>query len=198
LSEAQRLAQFHSQHDAYRTVTVTVEQVYQEFSGGSPDPCALRDFVKMYFDKAGADQSKRPKYLLLLGSASYDYRNRISNNSHLVPGYESIGSLDPLTTYTSDDFFGLLEDLDDINLNDPGSTIDIGIGRIPARNIAEAKTMVDKIVRYHDKASLGSWRNQSVFVADDQDQNLHLTDAETVFCKCRCFQSNIESVQNIS
>ncbi|MES2372487.1 MAG: type IX secretion system sortase PorU [Bacteroidota bacterium] len=180
LSEAQRLAQFHSQHDAYKTVTVTVDQVYQEFSGGSPDPCALRDFVKMYFDKAGADQSKRPKYLLLFGSASYDYRNRISNNSHLVPGYESANSLEPLLSYTSDDFFGLLEDLDDINLNNPGSTIDIGIGRIPARNNAEAKTMVDKIVRYHDKASLGAWRNQSVFVADDQDQNLHLTDAETV------------------
>jgi hypothetical protein len=110
----------------------------------------------MYFDKAGSDQAKRPKYLLLFGSASYDYRNRISNNNHLVPGYESVNSLDPLMSYTSDDFFGLLEDVDDINLNDPTSTIDIGIGRIPARNISEAKTMVDKIVRYHDKASFGA------------------------------------------
>jgi hypothetical protein len=180
LTEAQRLAQFHLQHDAYRTVTVTVDQVYQEFSGGSPDPSALRDFVKMYFDKAGTDQAKRPKYLLLFGSASYDYRNRITNNSNLVPGYESVSSLDPLLSYTSDDFFGLLENPDDINLNDPNSTIDIGIGRIPARNNAEAKTMVDKVIRYHDKTSFGAWRNQSVFVADDRDQNLHLTDAEIV------------------
>ncbi len=180
LAEAQRLAQFHLQHDGYRTVVATADQVYQEFSGGSPDPSALRDFVKMYFDKAGTDQTKRPKYLLLFGSASYDYRNRITGNSNLVPGYESVNSFDPLLTYTSDDFFGLLEDADDINKNDPTSTIDIGIGRIPARNITEAKTMVDKIIHYHDKASLGAWRNQSVFVADDQDQNLHLNDAETV------------------
>ncbi|MES2330060.1 MAG: type IX secretion system sortase PorU [Bacteroidota bacterium] len=180
LPEAQRLAQFHLQHDRYRTVVVTAGEVYQEFSGGSPDPSALRDMVKMYFDKAGSDLSKRPKYLLLFGSASYDYRNRITGNANLVPGYESTNSLDPLLSYTSDDFFGLLDDADDINQNNPNSNIDIGIGRIPARNIAEAKTMVDKIIRYHDKASLGAWRNQSVYVADDQDQNLHLNDAETV------------------
>jgi hypothetical protein len=172
LPEAQRLAQFHIQHDGYRTVTVTADQVYQEFSGGTPDPVALRDFVKMYFDKAGTDQTSRPKYLLLFGSASYDYRYRITGNSNLVPGYESVNSLDPLLTYTSDDFFGLLEDGEDINQNDPASTIDIGIGRIPARAIVEAKTMVDKIIRYHAKTSLGAWRNQTVFVADDQDQNL--------------------------
>lgn len=179
-TEAQRLAQFHRQHDGYRVVMVTTEQVYNEFSGGAPDPGALRDFVKMYFDKAGADPSKQPKYLLLFGSGSYDYRYRTSGNANLVPVYESPASLGPLTTYTSDDFFGLLEDGDDINANDPNSTIDIGVGRIPARNIAEAKTMVDKILLYHSTSGFGPWRNQSVFVADDQDANLHLTDAEAV------------------
>ncbi len=180
LSEAQRLAQFHVQRDGYKTVVVTTDQIFQEFSSGTPDPTALRDFVKMYFDKAGADLSKRPKYLLLMGSASYDYRNRISNNSNLVPGYESVNSLDPLSTYTSDDFFGFLDDGDDINQNNNNFNLDIGIGRIPARNIDEAKMMVDKIIRYHAKSSLGAWRNQSVFIADDQDQNLHLNDAESV------------------
>jgi hypothetical protein len=180
LPEAQRLAQFHVQRDGYKTVVATTDQIFQEFSSGIPDPTALRDFVKMYFDKAGTDPAKRPKYLLLFGSASYDYRNRISGNTNLVPGYESVNALDPLSTYTSDDFFGLLEDGDDINQNNPNLTLDIGIGRIPARNVTEAKTMVDKIIRYHTAAGLGAWRNQSVFVADDQDQNLHLNDAETV------------------
>ena len=180
LSEAQRLAQFHVQRDGYKTVVATTDQIFQEFSGGSPDPTALRDFVKMYFDKAGADLTKRPKYLLLLGSASYDYRNRISNNSNLVPGYESLNSLDPLSTYTSDDFFGFLDDGEDINQNNNNFNLDIGIGRIPARSVDEAKTMVDKIIRYHAKTGLGAWRNQSVYIADDQDQNLHLNDAESV------------------
>ena len=180
LSEAQRLARFHLQKEGYKSVIVTVDQIYHEFSGGIQDPTAIRDYVKMYFDKAGTTISNRPKYLLLFGSGSFDYRNRIKDNSNLVPAYESVNSLDPLATYTSDDFFGLLEDGDDINNNNPGITIDIGIGRIPAKNWLEAQTMVDKIIRYHSKESLGAWRNQNVFVADDQDQNLHLNDAETI------------------
>ncbi len=178
LQEAQRLAQFHQQRDGYKTVVVTTEQVYHEFSGGAQDPAAIRDFVKMYYDKAGTVISNRPKYLLLFGTASYDYRSRTNGNVNYVPGYESINSLDPLNTYTSDDFFGLLNDTDDINQNDPDMRLDIGIGRIPARNTAEAKTMVDKIIRYHTKESLGAWRNQAVLVADDRDHNLHLDDAE--------------------
>ncbi len=177
LSEAQRLAQWHTGQDGFRTVVVTTNQVFQEFSGGSPDPTAIRDFVKMYFDKSGNGPGK-PKYLLLFGSDSYDYRYRVSGNSNLVPGFESSESLDPLATYTSDDFFGLLADGDDINKNNPGVQLDIGIGRIPARNLTEAKIMVDKIVRYQTGSAMGPWRNQQVFIADDQDQNLHLNDAE--------------------
>ncbi len=179
-SEAQRLAAYHLQHDNYRSVVVTTDQVFQEFSGGVPDPTAIRDFVKMYYDKAGADSSKRPRYLLLFGSGSYDYKYRIQGNINLVPVYESSNSLDPLASYTSDDFFGLLDDTDDINQTNTISLLDIGIGRIPARNSTEAKIMVDKIIHYQSPASQGAWRNQTVFVADDQDYNLHLTDAETI------------------
>ena len=191
LTGAQRLATFHLQHDGYRSVIATTEQIFLEFAGGVSDPSSLRDFVKMYFDKAGADPAKKPKYLLLFGSASYDYKSRITGNSNLVPGYESVNSLDPLNTYTTDDFFGFLDDKEDLNLNDPLANLDIGIGRIPARNTAEAKQMVDKIIRYHDKAGLGSWRNESVFVADDQDQDLHLQDAETVSANARAVNSMI-------
>ncbi len=180
LSEAQRLASYHLQHDNYSSAVVTTNQVFQEFSGGVADPTAIRDFVKMYYDKAGTDTSRRPRYLLLFGSGSFDYKFRVAGNTNLVPVYESSNSLDPLATYTSDDFFGLLNDSDDINQNNTASLLDIGIGRIPARNITEAKTMVDKIIHYQSAASQGAWRNQSVYVADDQDDNLHLTDAETI------------------
>ncbi len=180
LPEAQRLAAFHQQKNGYRIVVATTEQVYQEFSGGQPDPTALREFVKMFYDRAGTDLTKRPRFLLLFGSASYDYRNRVAANTNLVPGYESVNSLDPLFTHTSDDFFGMLKDGDDINRNDPKTTLDLGIGRIPARTLAEARIMVDKIIRYHVAAGKGPWRNQTVFVADDKDLNLHLEDAEAI------------------
>ena len=178
LVEAQRLANHHIQQDNLRVEVVTTDQVYTEFSSGSQDPVALRDWVKMYFDKATSDTNKMPRYLLLLGDASFDYLNRIGNNTNLVPCWESPNSLEPLSTYTSDDFFGFLEDGDDIGNPAHLNLLDIGIGRIPARNIAEAKAIVDKIIGY--SSSLGAWRNEISFIADDEDGNLHLQDAESV------------------
>jgi hypothetical protein len=179
LGQAQRLAQYHQQRENLSSIVVTVNQVYNEFSSGSPDPTALRDFVKMYYDRAGGDSTKAPKYLLLFGDASFDYRSRITNNTNLVPCWESPSSVDPLSTYTSDDFFGLLGDNDDIN-GTSTYLLDIGIGRIPAKTDREAQSIVDKIVAYNDAKSLGPWRNECTFVADDEDNNLHLQDAETM------------------
>jgi hypothetical protein len=179
LAEAKRLAAFHEQQDGYKSVVATTEQIYQEFASGIPDPTSLRDYVKMYFDKA-ASASSRPRFLLLFGTGSYDYQYRTAGNINLVPTYQTVQSFDPLISHTSDDFFGLLDTSDDINFVAPAGLLDLGIGRIPARNPAEAATMVNKIIHYHDPVSMGGWRNQAVFIADDKDGNLHLSDAESL------------------
>ncbi|MEP6746564.1 MAG: type IX secretion system sortase PorU [Bacteroidota bacterium] len=180
LQQALRIASFHQQKDNLKTVTVTTEQLYNEFSSGIADPSAIRDFVKMYYDRAGGDSTKRPQYLLLLGDASFDYKDRLKNNTNYVPAYENSFSLDPLSTYTSDDFFGFLDDSEDINSGSVVNLLDIGIGRIPAQTPAQVSAYVDKLIAYTDPKSLGSWRNEQTFVADDQDQNLHLNDAEAI------------------
>lgn len=178
LQQAQRLAQFHQQHDTLRTVVVTTDQVFNEFASGSPDPTAIRNFVKMYYDKYRSTWAQKGKYLLLFGKASFDYKNRLANNTSFVPAYETPNSLDPLSTYTSDDFFGFLDDNEDINSGLIVNQLDIGIGRVPAKNIDEAKNFVDKIIDYYSTSSLGPWRNNLDFIADDGDYNLHLQDAE--------------------
>ncbi|RYF87415.1 MAG: type IX secretion system sortase PorU, partial [Chitinophagaceae bacterium] len=178
--QALRLAQFHQQRNNITSVIATTEQVYNEFSGGIPDPAAIRDYVKMYFDRYNANWSQKGKYLLLLGKASFDYKNRLPDNTNFVPAYESSSSIDPLSTYTSDDFFGFLEDAEDINSSLIVNTLDIGIGRIPAKSAEEAKAFVDKVVDYHSAAAFGPWRNNLNFIADDEDQNLHLQDAEVL------------------
>lgn len=180
LEQAQRLAQHHRQHNGLRVVVATTEQVYAEFASGSPDPVAIRDYVKMYFDKYGADPVNRPRYLLLFGDASYDYRDRLTGNTNFVPAYENNISLDVLNSYASDDFYGFLEDNEDINSGIVINTLDIGIGRVPAKNNTEAKNFVDKLEAYFNAKSFGPWRNNLLFIADDEDQNLHLQDAETV------------------
>jgi hypothetical protein len=179
LQQAKELADYHLRRDQLTSVVVSTDQIFNEFASGSPDPVAIRDYVKMYYDRAGADSLKRPKYLLLFGHGSFDYKKRIPGNSNLVPVYESENSLDPLSTYTSDDFFGLLDDLDDIN-SAVASLLDIGVGRIPASTPQEAAAIVRKIIAYTDTASFGPWRNEMSFVADDEDNNLHLQDAEII------------------
>ena len=178
--QAMRLATYHEQHDHLRTVVVNASAIYNEFASGIPDPTALRDFVKMYYDKAGSDPGKRPRYLLLFGDATYDYRNYLKNGGNFVPPYESPASTDPLTTYTSDDFFGFLDDGEDINSDTVMNGLDIGIGRIPAATNAQAKAYVDKLMQYNDTSTMGSWRNELTFVADDEDFNLHFHDAESI------------------
>lgn len=180
LSQAQRLAQLHHQQNSLRTQVVTTEQVFNEFSSGSPDPTSLRDFVKMYWDRFGTNTADRPKYLLLFGDASFDYKDRIKNNSNLVPTFQNNLSLDPLSSYTSDDFFGFLDNNEDINSGIVVNLLDIGIGRVPAKNIDEAKNFVDKVEVYFSSQALGPWRNNLTFIADDEDGNLHLQDAEII------------------
>ena len=180
LAQAERLAAFHRQKNNMRVFVTSTEKIFNEFSSGAVDAVAIRDFVKMYYDKANVNPADRPRYLLLFGDASFDYKNRISNNTGLVPSYQNEISLDPLNTYTSDDFFGFLDDNEDINSGLITNLLDIGTGRVPAKNAEEAKNYVDKVVAYYSKESLGAWRNQLTFIADDEDNNLHLEDAESL------------------
>src|SRR5687768_14585760 len=118
--------------------------------------------------------------MLLLGKGSFDYKDRVRNNTNIVPVYESVSSLDPLSGYTSDDFFGFLDDHEDINSGVVVNLLDIGIGRIPAISATEVKNFVEKVEAYHAPQAFGPWRTHLNFVADDEDQNIHLQDAEII------------------
>ncbi|PSL48851.1 putative secreted protein (Por secretion system target) [Chitinophaga niastensis] len=172
-SQAERLAAWHRAQDQLTVQVTTMDQVYNEFASGSPDPTAIRDYVKMFYDRGPA-----PRYLLLFGAASYDYRQRVKNNTNDVPSWQSDASLDAIRSYVSDDYFGILNDQGDITRTDIPNLLDIGIGRIPARNLDEATLAVNKIIRYRQSATFGAWRNQVTFLADDGDNNLHFNAAE--------------------
>ena len=192
LAAANKLAAFHAQNnEGITSLVVTTTQVYQAFGSGAPDITAIRDciaaFARAYGAVGGtAGGAAAPKfYALLFGASSYDYKNRITNNVNLVPGYQSSASLDPLSSYTSDDYFALLDSSANIateaqQFNNAATALSVNLGRIPAKNIAEAGTMVDKIINYHSAQSQGPWRLQQRFIADDKDFNLHVQDAEAV------------------
>lgn len=185
LAEAERLARHRQQHDGLTVAVVTTPQVYNEFGSGAPDLTALRDLVRMLYDRGG----DRLRYLLLMGDASYDYKNRVANNTNLVPTYQSPNSLAPLRTYCTDDFIGFLADNEGVNLT-ASHVLDMAIGRLAARTSAEAAVMVDKLVRYDtEPAALGRWRNRICLVGDDGDSGSHMRDAEIM-------ASTIENLTN--
>jgi hypothetical protein len=179
LQEAERLAAFHLKQYGFKDAVLTTQQIYHEFSSGSPDPTAIRDCIKMIADKS-ANTKIKPSYVVLFGNGTFDPKNRIVPNYNLVPVYESKQSFDPLTSFMSDDFYGLITDSADINLSEQFTPLSIAVGRISAKNSAEARLMVNKIIAYHTNKSFGAWRNEMILLADDQDNNLHLNDAESV------------------
>lgn len=180
-SAAERLADFHRQQSGMRVIVATTTQVYNEFSSGAQDVSAIRDFARMFYQRAGMDVSEMPKYLLLLGDASYDYKDRIANNTNFVPIFEAAESFDFLNTFSNDDFFGFLDDGEDIERYDIINALDIGVGRIPAKTLQEAEAVVNKIIHYKSPVTLGPWRLSTIFIADNEDAaGEHMSDAETM------------------
>ncbi|OFX49865.1 MAG: hypothetical protein A2046_16090 [Bacteroidetes bacterium GWA2_30_7] len=173
INYANELADIHRNNDNMSVLVVTPEQIYNEFSSGSPDVSAIRDFVKMFYDRGFENQSI-PKYLLLFGDGSYDNKTVSSSNSNYILTYQSVNSLKPTETFVSDDFFSLLDD------SEGGSTgfEDIGVGRFPVRNSAEASVILNKIKNYINNKTFGDWRNTVCFIGDDEDANTHMTQAD--------------------
>ncbi len=179
LSQAQQLADYHKSHDNMRVAVATTDQVYNEFSSGGQDISAIRDFARMFFKRAGTDSTQMPRYLLLFGGASYDYKNRIADNSNFVPVYESAQALNDIDAFSTDDFFGFLDDNEDIGNPSIANTLDVGVGRLPARSQDEANALVTKITSYAQPATLGPWRISALFAADNNDNaGPHMENAE--------------------
>jgi hypothetical protein len=174
LSQANELADFHRE-EGLTVEVVSLDKIYNEFSSGAQDVSAIRDFVRSVYTHS--NQNNPLKYLLLFGDASYDYLEREDNNTNRVPTYEAQESFDPITSIAVDDYFGFLgDDEGDMYYDD----VDIGIGRLPVVTKEEADDAVQKIIRYAsaDPAVFGDWRNGICFVADDEDNNLHIRQAD--------------------
>lgn len=185
LEAAHKLADFHRWNSGMRVVVATTEQVYNEFASGSQDIGAIRNFARMLYKRAGNDTTNMPRYLLLFGDASFDYKDRIANNSNFVPTYETAESNNSIDGYCSDDYFSFLDDHENIEGVVSGigavvNTMDLGVGRLPVSTADAANRIVEKIIRYASPASLGPWRLSTTIMADDGDDNIHFMDGEAM------------------
>ena len=194
LSEAERLKTLHETYDSLRVRIVPADELYNEFSSGTPDANAYRRYMKMLYDRAGTE-ADQPRYLLLFGDGAWDNRMLSSGWRSLSPDdfllcYESENSFSATKSYVSDDYYCLLDD------NEGGSILkdkfDAAVGRLSARTAEEAKILVDKIYAYRTNAYAGAWQNTLCFLGDDGDQNRHMQDAEAVVSTVKSLYANYD------
>ncbi len=193
ITQANSLADFH-RNNGTSTHVVTTNQIYNEFSSGMRDATAIRQFLIMFYERAGTDPTLIPKHLLLFGDGSYDNKGKINSQENLIPTYQSVAHVSKTSTYTSDDYFVVLDPSASFS---PTDLLDVSVGRLPISTSAEASAVVNKIIRYaqrspsyvpnsstcnllNSSSTFGDWRNKIVMVSDDEDGGTYFSHTEVV------------------
>lgn len=168
MNDAERLAQINRGQYNLNVKVLGLDEIYNEFSTGNQDIGAIRNLVKYIYDNASTPEN-RIKYVCLFGDGSFDYKDRIPNNTNIVPSWHSYNSFNLTSSFISDDFYGMMDANEGtMSTND---RLDIAVGRILADTPQRAKEMVDKIESYYVKEAFGSWRNNFVVISDDVDKD---------------------------
>lgn len=176
LSEANRLKSFKESRkvEPLKTIVAEIDQIYNEFSGGVLDVSAIRDFIRYAY----LNWQIQPKYVLLFGDGTYDYRNVEGYGKNFIPPYETNESLYQIYSYPTDDFYAQIIGND--------NNVDIALGRLTIQTTDDAKNVVDKIISYETNKVFGLWRNLITLVADDgkttkgDDGSLHTGQSENL------------------
>ncbi len=183
VNQAEDLANFHRRNSGMSVRVVPLDKIYQEFSSGKQDIAAIRNFIKYVYWNASMPE-KRVKYVNLFGDASYDYKDRLFNNTNIVPVFHGFNPASNETnnssnfslysSFMSDDFYGLMDDSEGPMTNSFDG-IDIAVGRMLVSTPSQASEMVNKVIEYHDEKSYGRWRNNFVIYSDDADNSTDAT-----------------------
>jgi len=182
--------------EGLHVIIVSPQQVYNEFSSGSRDATAIKRYMRMQYDRAGAPE-EMPRYLLLFGDGSYNNFSLAPSNQNWIPSYQTVNVMDPARSYGTDDYYGFLDENEGERTSD---LVDIGIGRLPVSSVEQAQQVVAKLLRYdatrtlsfqgsscsaNGDGGLADWRTHVLFASDDQngesfENTIHLGQSETL------------------
>ncbi len=159
IAQAESLAVHKEKMGFARPAVVDVTDIYRLFSGGNIDPTAMRNFI-LYVKNQSWVNGENLDYVLLLGTAHYDFKQRKAAWPSFVPTYYSGGDV-PV-----DEYFTLT---DTTYYSKPSCAI----GRITCETKEQAMAVIRKIREFEDPAiaDFGAWRNRALFVADDDMQH---------------------------
>ncbi len=147
------LQQFR-QSQGISVALIDVEDIYDEFNFGVPDPLAIKTFL----NTANTKWSTPPHSVLLAGDASFDPRN-----------YLGLGAFDFVPTGTVATSSGETASDDWIVDFNNDSHPDMAVGRIPSRTMQEALDTINKIIQYDQSPPSGGWKQEIMMVADNND-----------------------------
>lgn len=148
-NSAQTMVNYRSSHNLSAGL-VDLQDIYDEFNYGIPDARAIRAFLGYaYYSWAIS-----PRYVVLLGEGSLDYRNYLGNGDCIIP---------PLR---AGDFFGLQASDQPHGDFDANGSTEVAIGRLPISTTAEFDTIYSKLQIYETG---GSWKTSMVCLADVPD-----------------------------
>ena len=88
VSQAERLAEINRNKYDLNVKVLTLNEIYTEFSSGNQDVSAIRNMIRYVYHNASTP-GNRVKYVCLFGDASYDYKDRLTNNTNIVPSWYS-------------------------------------------------------------------------------------------------------------
>ncbi len=154
LDEARTLIQYR-ESQGIRVITATPEQIYAEFSHGQHSSRAIKDFL-LYAKTSWT--APAPEYLLFLGDASYDPRNRFNQgNLDTMPMPLEKGTF---VDFGSDHWFA----------EDETTHLPLfSVGRVPTRDPGALKDFIAKVIAYEagTAAPTNSQALRVSFVSDE-------------------------------
>lgn len=148
-AQAQRVASAKNA-EGWRAAVLSTERIYDRFSAGIVEPAAIRELLRATFNQVST------KSVLLVGGDTFDPRNFAG---------AGLRSFVP-SLFAWDGVFGRIPSENRFADVRGDARPEFAIGRLPARNVAEATAMVDKIVR--QTSLLQALRGRDTFAADNQ------------------------------
>jgi hypothetical protein len=144
----------HRRSGGLQSLVVDLQDVYNEYGDGLPEPTAIAAFIAKAYQHLGGVL----RYVVLVGDGTYDYCNLQGRNDNLLP---------PLLTHTAYGLFASDVSLGDVVGSD--ARPEVAVGRLPVMNAAELSALIAKIVAY-ESALAGASPLDVVLGADVPDQ----------------------------
>jgi hypothetical protein len=145
---ARELAE-HRESQGLKARVVTLETIHDELGFGIPSPHNVKAFLQL----ARGKWSPAPRFVVLVGKGTYDFKDVLGKGDNLMP---------PLFAATPNGLYASDNRLADVSGND--GVPDVMIGRIPVLSDEELRSYLKKLQAFE-----GGGLGEALFLTDNPD-----------------------------